>query len=239
MVVAYKIGQAWQNRIRTIYQQHTRYMMWHDLLENPRDLFQANILASITRWIESGNRIILFINMNEHILTGNLPRELLRLGLQEATHKRWEDLEPCTFVYGNGKPINSVYHTPGLITIALMQLSFHQGVGDHRTVLVDISTDLAIGKFEKRVVPPKARRLVTKNENSMKAYVLFVTKECQRHRIQRNLDDITSNLRIKLASPMHCAILENVDVQRSNIQRGGECTCRKNCQAPTSLEPAY
>jgi hypothetical protein len=119
--------------------------------------------------------------MNEHILTGNLPRELLRLGLQEATHEHWEDLEPRTFVYGNSKPINGVYHTPDLTITALMQLSFHRGVGDHRTVLVDISTESVIGKFERRVIPPKARCLVTKNDNSVNAYLQFVTKECQRH----------------------------------------------------------
>jgi hypothetical protein len=58
MVVAYQVGQAWQNGIRTIYQQHARYMMRHGLLGNPRELFQANILAAITRWIKSGDRII-------------------------------------------------------------------------------------------------------------------------------------------------------------------------------------
>jgi len=109
--------------------------------------------------------------MNEHILTGNLPRELLRLGLQEATHEHWEDLEPSTFVYDDGKPINGVYHALDLTIMVLMKLSFHKGVGDHRTVLVDISTESAIGKFERRVVPPKARCLVTKNDNSMKAYL--------------------------------------------------------------------
>jgi hypothetical protein len=103
MVVAYQVGQTWQSGIRTIYQQHTRYMTRHGLLGNPRELFQADILAAITRWIESSDRIILFIDVNEHILTGNLPRELLRLGLHEVTHKHWEDLEPHTFVYGNGK----------------------------------------------------------------------------------------------------------------------------------------
>ncbi len=145
--------------------------MCHGLLGNPRELFQANILAAITRWIKSSDRIILFIDMNEHILTGNLPRELLPLGLQEATHEHWEDLEPCTFVYGNGKPINGVYHTLDSTIMALMQLSFHKGVGDHRTVLVDISNESAIGKFERRVVPPKARCLVTRNDNSVKAYL--------------------------------------------------------------------
>ncbi len=154
MVVAYQVEQAWQSGIRTIYPQHARYMMRHGLLGNPMELFQAAILAAITRWIKSGDRIILFIDMNEHIITGNLPGELLHLGLHEATHKHWEDLEPHTFVYGNGKPINSVHHTPDLTITALMQLSFHEGVGDHRTVLVDISTESAIGKFERRVIPP-------------------------------------------------------------------------------------
>jgi hypothetical protein len=36
-----------------------------------------------------------------------------------------------------------------------------------------------------------------------------------------------NDLQIKSASSTHCAKLENVDVQRSNIQRGGECRCHK------------
>jgi hypothetical protein len=100
--------------------------------------------------------------------------------------------------------------------MALAQLSFHKGVGDHRTVLVDISNSSAIRKFERRVVPSKARRLVTKNENSMKAYLRFVTTECQRHQIQKRLDHITRDLQTRPVSPSHLKQLENIDVQRSN-----------------------
>jgi hypothetical protein len=151
------------------------------LLGTPRELFQADIISSITRWIKNADRIILFIDMNKHILTSNIPQELFCLGLQEATHEHWGDLEPRTFVYGDGKPINGVYHTPDLTIMVLTQLSFHEGVGNHRTVLVDISTSSAIGKFERRVIPPKVRRLVKRNENSMNAYLQFITKEYQRH----------------------------------------------------------
>jgi hypothetical protein len=49
MVVAYQVGQVWQSGIRTIYQQHARYMMCHGLVGNAGELFQANILAAITR----------------------------------------------------------------------------------------------------------------------------------------------------------------------------------------------
>jgi hypothetical protein len=171
------------------------------LLRTPRELFQTDIVSSITRWIKAGDRIILFIDMNEHILNGTLPQEYFCLGLLEATHEYWEDQEPCTFVYGDCKPIDGVYHTPDLTIMVLAQLSFHEGVGDHTTVLVDISTSSMLGKFERRVVPPKARRLEMKNENSVKAYPRFVTTECQRHWIQKRLDHITRDLQTRQYPP--------------------------------------
>jgi hypothetical protein len=164
MVVAYQVGQAWQKGICTIYQQHARYMTNHGIQGTPRELFQSDLVQSIMNWIESSNRLILFIDMNKHIITSNLPQKFLRLSLKEGTHKPWGAQEPGTFVYSNRKPIDGVYHTPESTITALMQLSFHEGVGDHQTILLDISTSLATGKFERRVVPPKARWLVTKNE---------------------------------------------------------------------------
>ena len=157
MVVAYQVGQARQKGIQMIYQQHARYMARHGLPGKPRNLFQDDIVTAITNWINSRDRLILFIDMNEHVLSGTLPQKLLQLGLEEATHKYWGMDEPHTYVYGNSKPIDGVYHTPDLVITAVTQLSFHEGVGDHRNILVDITTSSAIGKFEKRVIPPKAR----------------------------------------------------------------------------------
>jgi hypothetical protein len=94
MVVAYQVGQAWQGRTRTIYQQHARYMNLMGIPGTPRSLFQADIMAAITKWKERGERLIIFINMNEHILHGVLLREFFQLGLQEATHTHCEGPEP-------------------------------------------------------------------------------------------------------------------------------------------------
>jgi hypothetical protein len=80
------------------------------------------------------------MDMNEHVLTGTLPWKLLRLGLHEATHEHWEDTKPHTYVYGDKKPIDGIYQMPDLVITALTQLLFHEGVGDHRNILVDISS---------------------------------------------------------------------------------------------------
>jgi hypothetical protein len=164
-----------------IYQQHARYMNLHGIPGTPRSLFQADMVAAIMKWMEKGERIIIFIGMNEHILHGVLPKEFLCLGLQEATHMHWEWLESRTYVYGDGNPIDQVYHTSDLEITSLMQLSFNKGIGDHCTVIINVTTSLAIGKFERRVIPPQARCLATRNKNSVKSYLKFGTKECQRH----------------------------------------------------------
>ncbi len=82
-----------------------------------------------------------------------------RLGLQEANHQFWVGTKEQTYVFGDGAPINRVFHTPDLEIMALMQLSFQEGVGNHQyqTVLVDVSTRSAIRKFKRRVVPPPSK----------------------------------------------------------------------------------
>ncbi len=109
--------------------------------------------------------------MNKHILTGHLAKAFQCLGLLEATNLNWKGSEPQTFVFGKGEPINGMYHSLELEITLIMQLSFHEGVGDHKTTLVDVTTRSVIGKLEKRVVMPQARKLSTKNEKSVKEYI--------------------------------------------------------------------
>jgi hypothetical protein len=132
-------------------------MQHQGLLGTPCKLFQSDFLSAIKRWLGHGDRLLVFIDMNEHILTGTLPAAFQRLGLTEATHTTWNGLEPRTYVYSDGKHIDAVYHMPDLEIMHLLQLSFYKGVGDHRTVLLDVSTRSMIGKYERRVVTPKAR----------------------------------------------------------------------------------
>jgi hypothetical protein len=65
-----------------------------------------------------------------------------------VTHTLWGETEPRTYVHGDGAPIDGVYHTPDIKIMVIMQLLFHEGVGDHHTTILDISTRSAIGKYE-------------------------------------------------------------------------------------------
>ncbi len=147
------------------------YIQAHGLPCTPRELFQEDILSAIRRWIEHRDRILIFIDMNKHILTGHLAKAFQSLGLLEATHLNWKGSKPQTFVFGKGKPIDGMYHSPELEITLIMQLSFHKGVVDHKITLVDVTTRSVIGKLEKRVVTPQARKLSNKNKKSIKEYI--------------------------------------------------------------------
>lgn len=144
LVSAYNLGPSTSNYLGTIYQQHLRYIQHHGLKTTPHQMFMIDFLAMIIHWRKAGERLIVMADMNEHILRGPLARRLLSLGLLEATHHYWGEKEPNTHVSGS-KPIDAVYHTPDIEITATRQLSFHESVGDHRLVLIDVTTRSLIG----------------------------------------------------------------------------------------------
>jgi hypothetical protein len=141
MVVAYQVGTNKQRSVKTIHQQHKQYILENrlDINLEPCDLFQKDSPRASSKWRSQGNRIIIFADMNKYILNGSLAQQLLAMGFAEATHTRWHKEAPHTFINGS-KPIDGVYHTQDQEIMAITQLSFHKSVGDHCTVLVNVTT---------------------------------------------------------------------------------------------------
>ena len=51
-------------------------------------MFEVNFLTVLIYWSKRGKRIIVFIDINEHILKGPLARKIMDgLGFMEATHE--------------------------------------------------------------------------------------------------------------------------------------------------------
>ncbi len=111
--------------------------------------------------------------------------------------------------------------------MAIMQLLFHKGVGDHCTTILDILTRSAIGKDERRVVAPQARRLTNKNSASVREYIKHVTKQCHHHRIQEHFDHITTKTEVGAHNPRCAKDMETLDAQKIKAQTGGKLCCRK------------
>jgi hypothetical protein len=124
--------------------------------------------------------------MNEHVLTGCVARRLLAMGLCEAMQSQWGEMEPHTYVHGL-EPNNAVWHSQDLEVASTLQLSFHEGVGDQRLVLVDITAHSTIGKQEFKVVHPHGRCLSSQSEGTRTRYLQHLETQMRNHRMVEHL----------------------------------------------------
>jgi hypothetical protein len=173
IVTAYNLGKQKSNHLGTVYQQHLRYIQLNALQHSPYDLFSNNFTEAINQWITAGERLLIFVDMNEHVLNGQLASKFTDLGLREATHLSWNSTEPNTHISGS-KPIDGVYHTSNLEVTSTLMLSFHEGVGDHRTILVDITARSLLGTDGLRILRPPARRLACSNKKAVDRFNKYV-----------------------------------------------------------------
>lgn len=60
----------------------------------PRDLFEHDLLIQIQIWQQQGERILLMMDLNEHILTGRFATKQRSIGLDETTRRNWNGTEP-------------------------------------------------------------------------------------------------------------------------------------------------
>ena len=111
--------------------------------------------------------------MNKNVLLRTVAHHLLSMGLIKVTHQNWRNEEPHTFI-GGVEPIDGVWHTANLEVSAVVQLSFHEGLGDRCTVLVDITTHSAIRKHDFKVVCPEACRLNSTNTSVCSRYISYL-----------------------------------------------------------------
>jgi hypothetical protein len=71
-----------------------------------------DFLAMLQVWQQQGDRLLIFMDTNKHILHGPLAKHMFCLGLKEATHQYWGDIKPHTYV-GGKEPIDALFHTSG------------------------------------------------------------------------------------------------------------------------------
>ena len=73
----------------------------------------------------------------------------------------------------------------------LLSLSFHESVGDHRTMIVELSSLSILGQPQDTIVRPTSRRLTTKQASSVKAYNAAVAAQCEAHNIRQRTLSLT------------------------------------------------
>ncbi len=72
IVVAYRPCVRKTKGIKTVYQQHLRYIQSKRLQKDPVELFDFNLSKQIKEWQDAGDRMVLVMDLNSHPLHNNL-----------------------------------------------------------------------------------------------------------------------------------------------------------------------
>jgi hypothetical protein len=191
IVVAYRTGSGKLTGLRTVYQQQVCYMQLHNLKRSPQQLFDKDLLYQCKSWCKSGERAILLMDANEHILKGKFNKVLTRTGLdmEEFTHKCWGPNQPYTHINGS-IPINGGYKLSEIEVLNVCMLLFLDSPGNHRAFIIDISTRSLLGEFRYKVCRPVSRRLIRSQQHSVDKYNMIVKEQFSQHRIVKPLEAV-------------------------------------------------
>jgi hypothetical protein len=240
IVVAYRMGSGKPKGLRTIYQQQVQYMQLHNLKGLPQQLFDKDLLHQCKLWCKSGERIILLMDANKHVLNRKFHKALTSAGLNmdEFTHKCWGLNEPYTHINGS-TPINGGYKSSEIEVMNICMLPFLDSPGNHRAFIIDVSTRLLLGEFRYKICRPVSHRLITSQQSSVDEYNRIVREQFARHRIVERLDAVDRMTRYcGFPSPNFLrAMIIKLYQQMTEIRVHAEKKCRKILQPDSDYSP--
>ena len=186
LVQVYAVRPEYSEEMGSVCQQQVRYMQESDIYGvTPRQLFESDFLNQLRVWRNQGDRLIVMMDANEHVLTGRMCRQLANedINLREITQDFHGSLCPNTHSSGS-QPIDGVWATADITVTAIKWLSFEESPGDHRACVFEFTTLSSIGNHEKKIVYPACRRLTSKCPRSVEVYSAEMLRQFDIHRIE-------------------------------------------------------
>ena len=116
--------------------QRERYLKRYNMSRCPRQYFITDIVNFITSLLDGDNRIILAVDINEHVVDRKLAKELKRIGMIDVYFKEFNSPGPVSHVTGSA-PIDGVWVTGNFTPIAVSILPQKFSTDNHRVILVD------------------------------------------------------------------------------------------------------
>jgi hypothetical protein len=143
------------------------------------------------QWRAGGERIVLFMDHNEHIIKGALGKALADkdcLDMREAVVQHTGVHPGATFFHGP-KPIDGFWVTHDLEVSNASVMPFGYGLGNHREFVVNIPIESLVGINPVKIVCFAGRRLNSRLPGCSKVYINSFELNIIRHRLLKKLHD--------------------------------------------------
>ena len=240
LITAYNPCKSGKANSGTSYQQQRRYfIMKKQDLTCPRTLFRRHLTAALEKWRAAGERLVLFMDHNEHVYDGTLGKMLgdrEGLNLREVILDKTGVQTGATFFRGS-QPIDGLWASSDLVISNACVMPFGYGVGDHRAFILDIPLESLIGINPVRIVRPASRRLNSRIPGCGKAYIKSLEGNIIRHRLIERLHEAHTG---EYTAEERARRVIIIDEEGKTYMRHAEKICRKikSCRIPFSPEAA-
>jgi hypothetical protein len=144
----------------TLYQQQHRYfIMKKKDLTYPLTLYCQHLTTAIQKWRAVGERMVLFMNHNEHVYDGALGKALSdREGLNfSEVILNHNGLQTGATFFRGSKSINGLWASSNLDISDACVMPFGYGIGDHCVFVLDIPLESLLGENPVKIVRPASQ----------------------------------------------------------------------------------
>ena len=148
---------------KTVWDQHRRYFQSKGDFWRPSDICFHDLISFLRDCRLLGEEIILCIDANENVYSGRLAMELQKspLDMSCLIKSVTGSAIPATHQRGS-QPIDCILGTLGLIPENGMVFPFYYGVGDHRILVVELSSSSLFGHTFPSITKQETRSLNSK-----------------------------------------------------------------------------
>jgi uncharacterized protein (UPF0332 family) len=212
----------------TVYQQHRRYFITKERSNTcPLIRFREDLVNQLTQWRDEGDRLIVFMDANQHVYNGPIGKLLTDengLMMEEAVLKCTGKQTGPTYFRGT-RPIDGCWVTSDIeiVNACVMPVGF--GVGDHRMFFLDVTTASFVGQCPPKIKRPDVRRLNTKIPSCPERYIAKLESNMDKNRLLHRLHQ--SHTRDDLTATERSALIEKIDAESKAYMLNAEKKCRR------------
>ena len=222
-------------------QQHWRHFTQQtqegETTAHPRTQFWTNLKPLIQTWIDSGEQVLIRMDINEQVNHPEVTNYFHSVGLMEAILHWHGQNAPPTHQCGS-KAIDGIFVTNGLLGHPSSYLSSLDGIaGDHHCLWINLPEHWLFGGNMLVIIRPGARQLKSDSLCTCKRYLENLEKYFTEHLLLQKLQQIEQDLTEQQLQPHHKAELERLDNLWIQGMIQAEWQCRKLHTRPYGWTP--
>jgi hypothetical protein len=180
----------------TVFSQHKRYLQrCSNQKEDPRQAIYTDLGNDIEKWKEEGDKILIGIDANEDVRTGNTREFFQMMGMHEVILQTYKQLNPPATCdkNNNREPIDGIFVTRGIRITSGVYAPFNTGCpSDHRYLWIDVPYTDALGYSIPPLACPPVRRLQCKNPNLVQKYNTQLSRALATENLDTDLEKISN-----------------------------------------------